>query len=157
MEFRSRSNFFSPRPKIKYPMTAPTYGWDFDKDTGHKRVIVTGSTNVFQLTQEALPDTLVYNLIDRINKTGDYSILGENLGGFIDVTAMPSNLLEASIVRAKTEQLFAALPSEERAKYGNDINVFVKEVNDKIRNHALAKRKEVVSEGGASDEQSSNE
>ncbi len=135
MKFATRSDMFlgyEPKP-VTFPKTAPTYALSIDKETGREIVIQSGDTNVYLQKQEALSDTLIYNLIDRIERTGDYSLLGENLGGFIDVTEMPRNLLEASVVRAQCDQLFAALPAQERAKYDNDVNVFVKSVHDKLR------------------------
>lgn len=142
MKFATRSDMFlgyEPKP-VSFPKTAPTYALSVDKDTGREIVVLSGETNVYLQKQEALSETLIYNLIDRIEKTGDYSLLGENLGGFIDVTDMPRNLLEASVVRAQCDQLFASLPSEERAKYGNDVNVFVKSVHDKLRAKVQSQR-----------------
>ena len=120
----------APRSVRSYPKTMPKYGYDVDKETGEKIVVKQGETNVFLQTQEARADTLIYNIIDKINRTGDMSLLGNSVEGFIDVTSMPKTFLEAQVMRVKAEQFFDRLPIEEKAKFQNNVSVFIKSVNE---------------------------
>ena len=138
MDFATRSNMkqgYDPI-KVDFPKCLPKYGYEIDAETGEKVVAVVGHTNVYAQKQEAVKDTYIYNMIDRINRTGDFSLLGENLGGFIDVTNMPKNLMEAENVRVKARQIFDSLPMEKRSDYGNDFNLFLKDVNVKLSQKA---------------------
>lgn len=149
--FRTRSNYGMPRREMRsFPKCLPTYGYEIDKDTGRKVAVKTGSTNQYQMIQESVPETLIYNVIDRVNRTGDMSLLGQGVDGMFDATVLPGDLLEAQCVRVKAEQIFAQLPYEEREKYGNDVFKFIGHVNETLRNNAKkakeAKRAEVVSD-----------
>ena len=151
MKFRTRSDTSGYTPEVRdFPEIMPEYALRINPETGKREVYMKGKTNVYQQKQAALPDTLIYNLIDRIERTGDFSLLGENLGGFIDVTNMPRNLMEAENVRLQAQQLYNSLPLEERNKYGNDFSKFLMDVNEKLRTKevaaAAAKRDEVVKE-----------
>lgn len=135
--FRNRSNYGIPCREIRnYPKVQPTYGYDTD-DTGRKIRVKNGTTNVYQQIQEATPETQIYNLIDRINRTGDMSLLGEAVEGVFDATVYPSDMFEAQRVRVKAEQIFAALPFEERRKYNNDVYKYIESVNTQLKANTL--------------------
>lgn len=147
--FRTRSNYGIARREIRdFPKLLPTYGLEVDKETGRKVAVKTGTTNQYQQIQESVPETLIYNLIDRVNRTGDMSLLGKAVEGMFDATVLPNDLLEAQCVRVKAEQIFAQLPYEERLKYGNDVYKFIGKVNETLRANVqkkkAAKRAEVV-------------
>lgn len=156
MKFRHRSDTSGYTPEVRdFPEIMPEYGLRINPETGKREVYKKGSTNVYEQKQAALPDTLIYNLIDRIERTGDMSLLGENLGGFIDVTNMPRNLMEAENVRLQAQQLYNSLPLEERNRYGNDFSAFLQDVNAKLKSKdvaaAAAKRDVVVKEPEANE------
>ena len=139
MKFRSRSDYSGfEKVILTFPQTEPKYKIDVDKETGREIVVRAGETNVYIQKQEAVKDVLLYNLIDTYTRTGDASIFGENLGGFIDVVNLPKSLLEAENVRVQAKQLFDRLPFEQRNVYGNDVFVFLKDVNDKLKAKAAA-------------------
>lgn len=141
--FRTRSNYGKTRREMRsFPKILPTYGYEIDKDTGRKVAVKTGSTNQYQMIQESVPETLIYNVIDRVNRTGDMSLLGQAVDGMFDATVLPGDLLEAQCVRIKAEQIFSQLPYEERQKYSNDVFKFIGHVNQTLRNNALKKKEE---------------
>lgn len=150
MKFASRSDMYAgyePKPR-QFPVVAPTYAYDIDRETGKKVVVKqkTG-TNFYQQIQESKEDTLIYNVIDRINRTGDYSLLGENMGGFFDATVLPKDLLAAKKVELQAKQFFDALPSDVRSKeYGNDFDTFIKTLNTKLKNKEIKTRAEILAE-----------
>lgn len=155
MEFRTAYNYGVACREIRsYPKFLPTYGYDVDKDTGSKYRVKNGETNVYQKTQEALPETLVYNILDRVQRTGDLSLLGQAVEGVFDATPFPKDLLEAQCVRVKAEQIFAQLPFEERQKYNNNVYDYIRAVNKRMIENveaAKAKKREEVTTGGADD------
>lgn len=141
--FRTRSNYGIARREMRYfPKSVPTYGYEIDKDTGRKIAVKTGSTNQYKMIQESVPETLIYNVIDHVNRTGDMSLLGQAVDGMFDATVLPGDLLEAQCVRIKAEQIFSQLPYEERQKYSNDVFKFIGHVNQTLRNNALKKKEE---------------
>lgn len=159
MFFRNRSDLSGYKPlERSYPLVMPEFGIRVNPETSKREVYKKGDTNVYAQKQEALQDTLIYNLIDRVMRTGDKSLLGENLGGFIDVVGMPKNLMEAENIRLQSEQLFNSLPIEERRRYNNDISEFLLDVNkrlmQKTTKQAAAQRDNVndSKEGGNSNE-----
>lgn len=140
MEFRNRSNYGVACREIRsYPKFLPTYGYDIDKESGQKLRVKNGESNAYQKTQEAIPETLVYNILDRIQRTGDLSLLGQAVEGVFDATPYPKDMLEAQCVRIKAEQIFATLPFEERQKYNNDVYKYIEAVNKRMKENLDAK------------------
>lgn len=140
----------------QFPKFERQYCYDVDKDTGKKIVVVSGQSNVFLQKQEAESSTKLYNLIDRVQRTGDMSLLGQAVEGYFDATSLPRDLMQAKQIELKALNLYRALPVEEKAKYNNDFNTFVEKVNAALHENAAkaaaaareaAKAKE-VKEGG---------
>ena len=125
------------RRNRSYTVVEPQYCYEIDKETGKKVVVKNGETNFYAQKQEAYQSTKIYNIIDRVERTGDMSLLGEAVESYFDATTMPKNMMEAKIVQCEVENVFRALPVEEKAKYDNDISKFYKTVNDRL--HANAK------------------
>lgn len=71
-----------------------TYSLVIDKKTGKEDLQVTGKTNIYEFIQKSLPETLIYNIIERYNN-GDVTALDKIHGFYGDVTTMPKNLAEA--------------------------------------------------------------
>lgn len=133
MIFRSRSNYSGwEREDRTFPQVEPTYAYDFDKTSGRKVLVKTGETNVYIPKQEAVQDTLVYNLIDQVQRTGNTELLGHSVDGFIDAIGLPKNLMEAENIRIKAETLFNSLPLDVRKQYGSDYGAFLKDMNHKL-------------------------
>lgn len=125
------------RRSRSFPKIQRSYTYDVDKDTGKRIVVINDETNVFLQKQEAYASTKIYNLIDRIERTGDLSLLGNAVDSYFDATLMPKDMMEAKILQCQVENLFRNLPIEEKKKYDNDIANFYKKVNDQL--HANAK------------------
>lgn len=125
--FRTRTNL--PKPEENKYTTAvlktrARYGYVVDKATGRKNVKPVGQTNFYNLIQESLDGTRIYDVIDRYNR-GETSVIGENVGGYVDCIGLPKSLpdIQQSLINA--ELLFKSLPREERVKYGQDVGAFL--------------------------------
>lgn len=143
-------------PSRKYPVAEAKYCYEIDKDTGKKVVVKNGETNVYAQKQEALQSTKIYNIIDRVERTGDMSLLGEAVESYFDATTMPKNMMEAKIVQCEVENVFRALPVEEKAKYDNDISKFYKTVNDRLHANAKAAAEKARADAIAATEKQSD-
>lgn len=134
MKIRKRFDRGYDRPAaIEYPTTRPVFQEVVKKD-GSIVVEQVGEENVYQATQEAVKDTLIYNLIDQYERTLDSSLFGTpSIGGFIDVTSMPKDLMQAENIRAQAKQLFDSLPADARKKFGNDFSTFLVDINTKLK------------------------
>lgn len=130
-QYRTASNPGGHVPEGRhFPYLRPKYAYEIDK-TGRKVLKKAGATNFYEQIQEGLHDNDVQTIVKRM-EMGDLSALGDQTQGFIDALSLPKNLMEAENTRIQIENLFARLPEEERAKYGQDVYRFIKEVNGKI-------------------------
>lgn len=122
MSFFSRDN----RPVSKVPPigdgTAPIYEEVFEN--GAYGLKQTGTENLFDFVQASKEETLVYNILSRYQR-GDLTALNQRVGQYLDVVGMPSNLAEAYNTMLNVESKFNSLSPDIRAKFDNDVNVFV--------------------------------
>lgn len=92
----------------------------------------TGRDDLNAYVQASLEETKVYNIINRFQR-GDESVLSKSLGQFVDVTGMPTNLLDAYSVLLNIESKFNAMPPDVKKLFNGDFSIFVDAVaNDKI-------------------------
>ncbi|UPW41772.1 internal scaffolding protein [Peromfec virus RodF7_13] len=93
----------------------PVYEIEID-ETGHKKIIETGKTNIYDMIQESLEQSKIENIVRRATE-GDANALSVVNGSYIDVTDMPSTLAEAQqfVIKAKNE--FDTLPLQVRREY----------------------------------------
>lgn len=119
-------------PSIKeYPKTRAKYQYEFDKD-GRKVLKKTGDyTNVYAMIQEGKDDNTPRSVLQRIQK-GDMTAIGDLQAGFMDALVYPKNFMEAQNVRLQMENMFNSLTAEQKATYGQDVNRFVKDMNEKL-------------------------
>lgn len=151
MEFRSAYDHDFERSYRQYPKTSPEYRKEFNPDTGQYELVEVGKVNVYEIKQEAAKDCNIYNQIDRFNRTGDLSFLGETVDGFIDCLSMPKSLMEMENIRAKASQLWSQAPKKIREKYGSNINLFLQDVDKRLSERAAEKQaaaRAAVKEGG---------
>lgn len=80
---------------------------------GQKTLEISGKTNLYNKIQEALPTTLIYNILDRYYQ-GDIEALGIDHGQFMDITEAPTSLIEAYQKISQIEGLYDKLPLELR-------------------------------------------
>lgn len=146
---------FKTRPAIypgyepvlrKFPCLAPVYGKEFDKETGREKVVVVSHTNFYEKIQAAKADTMIYNVIDRLERTGqritDAEIAAD---GIVDTLSMPRNLMEAKQIECETRRFFEGLPAEVKfSKYQNSFDVFLKSVHDGLVNKTIKTRDEIL-------------
>lgn len=136
---RGESTFSPAGEKI-----VPTYSLVVDKDTGKQELKETGKTNIYDYIQESLESTLVYNIIERYNSTGDASILDKVSGFYGNVMNMPKNLAEAQQIMINANHLFNSLPVDERAKYNHSLSEFLSHVEKDAKAYAAEKSKQAI-------------
>lgn len=160
MIFNSRTScyrLYDPAP-VEFPKLLPQYCYDIDKSTGKKKVIKCGDTNFYEEIQESTKDCLISTIVEKVMRSGDRSLLGENVATFIDGLTLPRDLLESQQVRMRVEDFFNQLPADYRAKnYGSDIGQFLKSVNDQVKNNQIKTRAEILASMNKAKEEPKNE
>lgn len=121
--FSARRRFFSPSPKG----TADIYQEKL-LDDGTMGIEVVGQHDLNAFVQASKDSTLIYNILDRFQKTGDPSIIDRVKGFFADVTDMPKDLMQAQNLLINAEKQFASLPGVLKEKYDNNYTKFAEEV-----------------------------
>lgn len=92
--------------------------------TGHKSLIITGKTNVYDRIQAALEETKIENIIRRAT-LGDPTALAAIEGQYLDISDAPKTLAEAQNLIIKVKQEFDKLPLEVRRKYDMSAEKYV--------------------------------
>lgn len=103
-----------------------TYQEVVDKETGHKSIVPSGSTNLYDRIQANLEETKLENIIRRAT-LGDPTALSVVEGEYMDVTDFPASLAEAQNLILRTKQHFERLPLEIREKFGHSAERYVAE------------------------------
>lgn len=99
--------------------------YEYEKDElGRKRLVVTGTTNVYEMIQAALPETKLENVLARAI-AGDTSMLRPDGGVYADTTKIPNNLIESMQAIQKLENTWKKLDTKTKEKYHNDVEYFV--------------------------------
>ena len=118
------------RPKAVVPPigdgTSPVFEEVFEN--GYSKLVVVRRDNLFDFVQASKADTLVYNIISRYQR-GDLNALNQRFGQFMDVVGMPTNLAEAYATMIDVQRKFDMLDSDLKAKFDNNVNVFVSKVS----------------------------
>lgn len=125
MEIYSR---FKKRP------TDPTPTGEKEEDTyeiqvdvrGHKSLVATGRTNVYEKIQESLEETKIENIIRRA-LGGDESALTIMHGTYADVREAPKSLAEMQQAIIAATNQFERLPVDYREKFNHSVEQFVAE------------------------------
>lgn len=148
MKFRTRTDHEFTPSEVIYPKTAPKYGKEFDSKTGREKVVVVGQTNFYERIQASAPDTLIYNVIDRLERSGQrYTDALLSVQGLVDTLSMPRSLLEAQEVRARTKQFFNSLPASIREEqYGNSFDTFLVKLDKQLRDKSIKTRDQIIAE-----------
>lgn len=122
MTFFSRLNRPKAKPAPRGNGTAPVYREVLDD--GQPHLVVDSVDNLFEYVQASKEECNVYNLIERYRR-GDKTALGQPGGQYVDVTGMPTSLMEAFNVMQKTRRSFDALPADVRAKFDDNFDVYL--------------------------------
>lgn len=124
MEFKTAYN----RGETEYaPLgseTAPVYEYRIDEKTGKRIMVQVGETNLYEKIQASLEGSKLENIIKRATN-GDPSVLNQREGQYIDISEMPTNMIDMQnmILRANGE--FEKLPAETRKQFENSIEKYI--------------------------------
>lgn len=120
-------SLYANRPaNIGHPKTnktRPIYSEEFDTN-GHKKLVKTSETNVYEKIQSFKDETLIYNILDRFN-AGDENAINKVKGTYGDITEMPKTLMEAQNQLIQAERTFNELPIEVRAEFNHSYEQFI--------------------------------
>lgn len=101
--------------------TQPIYDYRIDKKTGRKILEKVGETNIYEMIQASHEGTKLENIIKRC--TDPASLVAP--GQYVDLTEVPTNLMELQNVILKAKGEFEKLDSETRKKFGNSAEQYV--------------------------------
>lgn len=114
--------------KIKYTphgkKIQPEYTMGIEK--GKKKLIKTGTTNIYEKIQQFKDECDIKNILNRI-ANGDYSML-RNGGQYGDFSNLPKSLNELQAFNKEAEMNFMKLPKEVRNEFDNDYGTFCYEI-----------------------------
>lgn len=125
MNFKSA---FSRGETTEMPLGSPiasTYGYRIDKKTGKKILEKTGETNIYEKIQESLEGSKLINIIKKVTISGDMTPLNVKEGQFIDISELPTNMIELQNVIFKAKGEFNKLDAETRSKFDNSVEKYV--------------------------------
>ncbi|UPW41184.1 internal scaffolding protein [Sigmofec virus UA08Rod_5306] len=125
MKFYNRSEHAPRQAAPAGEKQEPVYEMDVDL-YGHKFLVETGKTNIYERIQESLEETKIENIIRRA-LGGDEEALRVMHGTYTDVTNAPKSLAEMQQLIIKANQDFEKLPIEVREKFNHDPMQFIAE------------------------------
>lgn len=133
VDFRDRPHYYSP--------VGSSFSVTFEEsisDSGEPVLVRTGETDNYSYIQASLPDSLVYNIINRFLR-GDESALVGSVGRFADITGAPTNLHEAQKMIKHAETEFLKLPPDFRAEFGGTVEGLLAAISSGTFNDTLKK------------------
>lgn len=101
----------------------PVYSVRLD-DRGTKEVYRSGSRNLYEIIQADLEQSKVQNIVRRA-LGGDPVALAQRYGEYMDVSALPDNMIDISNLAIKLRADFDAMPADIRQKFDNSVDRFV--------------------------------
>lgn len=104
--------------------TAPVYEYRIDKKTGKKCWKQVGETNLYEKIQASLEGTKLENIIKRATQ-GDLSVLNQIEGSYIDISELPTNMIDLQNLIYKCKGEFEKLDPEIREKFDNSVEKYV--------------------------------
>lgn len=114
----------------------PTYEYRIDKKTGKRKTVQVGETNIYEKIQASLESTKLENIVKRCTN-GDLSVLSVRDGSYIDITEIPTNMMDLQNLILKTKQEFDKLPAEIRAKFDYSAEKYVSDYGKENWKEAL--------------------
>lgn len=97
-------------------------------ETGEEEFYISGKTNVYERNQADSDICNIEGILAKALATGDYTILNQKKGEFLDLTETPQNLMEANQKIREAEKTFAELPLKVRSAYNNNFNEYLADV-----------------------------
>lgn len=98
-------------------------------DDGTPQLISEGIEDVYDSIQKAKPGNVIEDLIRRA-QSGDTTAIREPIDSYADISGMPTDILEAHQMLIKAKDNYYKLPSDLRAKYGNNFTGFLNAMSD---------------------------
>lgn len=127
MDFKPETRINS-QPK-EYPKTRPVFEKAIDK-YGREYAKVVGETNVYLQKQEQKEESMLYTQLDRyVNGQGDLSFVRQTEARYCDLVGAPMSFFEAQNSMLQAKNSFLQLPLEVRQKYGNDVSVWLRQLD----------------------------
>lgn len=105
---------------------ANTYEVQIDKRTGHKKLICTGTKDIWTDIQSYKDECDIAQIMARA-AAGDLNALNQRKGFYGDISETPRDLFEAQNNILKLERGFNELPAEIREKFDNSKEKFITE------------------------------
>lgn len=103
---------------------ANTYGYRIDKNTGKRIITKTGETNIYEKIQAAHEGTKIEKIIERVTG-GDLTPLQIREGSYIDISEIPTNMIELQNTIYKAKEEFKKLPKEIKEKFENSAEKYI--------------------------------
>lgn len=97
------------------------YIMQYDKN-GHKHLIENGRTDLQEIIQKDLESTKIQNIIARCVNPEELHMLQKTT---VDITKMPTTMMEANNLMIAARQEFDALPLEIKRYYGNSAERYI--------------------------------
>lgn len=122
MKFRSRSNY-------GHSIISPSgcrFRKTFCRDSSGK-LISTGTEDIHDTVQKAAPGNVIEDLIRRAT-AGDPNAIRPPVDSYVDLTHVPTDIIEAHQMLIKYKDTYNALPASVKAQYGNSFDSFVNAV-----------------------------
>lgn len=104
--------------------TAPVYEYRIDKKTGKRKLQQVGETNIYEKIQASLESSKLENIIKRVT-SGDVTALAQVEGQYIDITDLPTNMIELQNIIYKAQGEFEKLDAETRKKFENSVEKYI--------------------------------
>lgn len=128
----------TPRNRWNMPETTPTEAgsrWEprcqleTDTETGRQRLVDAGAENRYAKIQEQLEPTKIENILRRFQE-GDASALSKAHGLYMDISEMPTSLLEAHKKIEEVRTSFENLPANIKEMFENDPMIMLAEIEN---------------------------
>lgn len=100
-----------------------------DPETGRQKLIDIGAEDRYAKIQEQLEPTKIENILRRFQE-GDASALARAHGLYMDISDMPTSLIEANQKLEQVKQSFEKLPTEIKEAFDNDPMVMLAEIEN---------------------------
>lgn len=110
----------------------------FDSN-GNRYLAVVGQLNLYDYINSFADEVDINKLIAKCHVAGDFSLLNRVQGFFGDFTGIPTHVTDLKNEISKIDAIFASLPSEVKAAYG-DIGGFVSSLGAEDGFSVLASR-----------------
>lgn len=105
------------------------HGYIFEN--GKKEFKVIGKSDIIQRIRSAGLGTTLYEMIEKYQKTGDYSFLSAKSNAFnADLSNMPKNLMELYNLKSTCAEDFKKFPLDFRAIFNHNVDDYFNSIQD---------------------------